>query len=225
MASWLGCLLVLTTPLSTFAQAEAPDIDLEAISVDVIAVDPADLLTALETPIAGADLPDGFELAEYMDPVANPVYAYLASGEILPDPVGFVSYRIPGDPILIGGDDADAMVQYVVLEPDAVGDDPIADYETGALASIEGLPDTMEGEVEVVNLGEIDAVLITVSESDIMGTYILTQTLAFPVGNVFVLTLTSVIDYKEIEVEKAYPYAEALALIAIAHLGSIAADA
>jgi hypothetical protein len=217
--------LILTTPLSTLGQAVASEIDLEAIGADVTAVDPADLLTALETPIAEAELPDGFDLAEYMDPVASPAYAYLASGEILPDPVGFVSYRIPGDATLIGGDDADAMVQYVVQEPEAIGADPIGDYETGALASIEGLPDHMVGTVEVVKRGEIDAVLITLLESDTMGTHILTQTVAVPVGNVFVLSLTSVIDFKEIDVEKARPYTEALALVAITHLGTIAADA
>ncbi len=107
----------------------------------------------------------------------------------------------------------------------------VADFKSGIQEGLqssagEGTPDAQGGIAKVVDVkvaGE-DAVLLTYTLKS-QGTSVVVQTLALPVGNVFVISLVTLGDVNKVDSGAAETYANDLTVAAIEHLGTVAEGA
>jgi len=228
---------LLMASTSTIA-AQTPTPDVSSIAKDVLAADPQSLLEGLQTPPSDKDLPEGFSDAQYVDiasdatPVASPVSDDISrdclyDASSLGQTEGAVGYSIVGDTTALNFPYVCASINYVIFEEGALGKTPLEDFKTGVEQGInesggEGTPDSQGGIGEVTDTtvaGE-DAVLLTYTIED-GGAHVVVQTLALPVGNVFVISLVSVADTSEIDADQIAEYADQLTVAGIAHLGTV----
>lgn len=219
------------------AQTSKPDVP--AIAKSVLSADPTALLDGLQTPMRNRALPEGFSDAEYRDitGASTPEAGVDTSKECLYDASGLsgtngaVGYNVVGDAAALNAAYVCASINYVVFDEKALGDTPLEDFKSGIQQGLErssgeGTPDAQGGIGKLVDTrvaGE-DAVLLTYTlESD--GTSVVVQTLAIPVGDVFVISLVTIADTTQVDARAARTYANELAVAAIDHLGTVAGGA
>lgn len=226
--------LMLASTSTIAAQTSAPDVP--AIAKSVLSADPAALLDGLQTPMRNRALPDGFSDAEYRDitgtstPEAGTDTSkeclYDASG--LSDTEGAVGYNVVGDASVVKATYVCASINYIVFNERALGKTPLADFKSGVEQGLgdaagEGTPDAQGGLARILDTkvaGE-DAVLLTYT-LDSSGTSVVVQTLAIPVGDVFVISVVTIGDSAKVDARAAKTYANELTVAAIDHLGTIA---
>lgn len=235
----VSVMLASTTTIA--AQSSAPDV--AAISKSVLSANPQALIEGLQTPMSNRALPKDFSDAKFHDiegkstpAAATPVSGstssdclYDASG--LKGTEGAVGYSVVGDTAAIGVPYVCASINYVVFNEKALGSHPLADFKSGIQEGLqssagEGTPDAQGGIAKVVDVkvaGE-DAVLLTYTLKS-QGTSVVVQTLALPVGNVFVISLVTLGDVNKVDSGAAETYANDLTVAAIEHLGTVAEGA
>lgn len=225
-------LVMASTPLV----AAQSDPDVAAIGDTVNATDTAALVAALEVDVPTRDLPDGFTEAAYVDintaaDAASQTCMYDASSV---EVEGAAGYILTVDAEVIPYQYACASINYLAFDPSELGDDPLGDFKRGveqglaesATPAAEGTPvsGNGEGSVSDITVAGEDAILITYTlEQD--GAHVVVQTIAIPVGNVFVIALVSVGDTAEIDPAEIETLANNLTVAAIVHLGNVAEDA
>jgi hypothetical protein len=228
MVGVLLSLMMASTPLVA-AQSEP---DVAKIGKAVSAADPADLIAALETPMRARDLPDGFTKAAYVDistakGAASEDCMYDASSVQVEGAAGYV---VTVDPEIVPYAYRCASVNYLAFDEQDMGDDPLGDFKDGVESGLEesaseATPDgsTSTSDVTDITVAGEDAILITYTvEQD--GAYVVVQTVAIPVGNVFVVALVSVGDATEIDADDVETLANDLTVAAIDYLGTVAEE-
>lgn len=93
-----ACFAMSLAPLA----AAQDDVDLEAVAETVLKVDQEALMTALETPIADEDLPEGFSNATFVDPETASAEEGVLPASDLEGAWGSVGYAIDFDPAALG---------------------------------------------------------------------------------------------------------------------------
>ncbi|MGC4105824.1 MAG: hypothetical protein QM753_05615 [Thermomicrobiales bacterium] len=222
-------LMMASTPLVA-AQTEP---DVAKIGKAVSAVDSTDLIAALETPMPARDLPDGFSKAEYVDistakGAASEDCMYDASSVKVEGAAGYI---VTVDPEVVPYAYTCASINYLAFNEKDMGNDPLGDFKTGVESGLEesaseATPDgsSSTSDVTDVTVAGEDAILITYTlEQD--GAHVVVQTLAIPVGNVFVVALVSVGDAKTVDAKDVETLANDLTVAAIDYLGTVAEDA
>ena len=235
----VSVMLASTTTIA--AQSSEPDV--AAIGKSVLKADPQALIAGLQTPMSDTSLPQDFSDAETHDieGKSTPVAATPASGSSTSDCLydasglkgtkGAVGYSVIGDTAALGVPYVCASINYVVFDESALGSHPLADFKTGIEQGLqssagEGTPDAQGGLAKVVDVkvsGE-DAVLLTYTLES-QGTSVVVQTLALPVGNVFVISLVTLGDTSKVDSTAAETYANELTVAAVDHLGVVAEGA
>jgi hypothetical protein len=225
-------LLVASTPFAA-AQTEP---DVAEIGKAVSAADPTALIAALETPIPASDLPEGFTEATYVDinsatGAASEDCMYDASSVAVEGAAGYV---VTADPEAIPYKYTCASINYLAFDEADMGSDPLGDFKEGvesglaesATPAAEGTPAEDNGQATVTDTtvaGE-DAILITYTLKQ-EGASVVVQTLAIPVGNVFVVALVSVGDTATVDPADIETLANDLTVAAITYLGTVAESA
>lgn len=235
----ISVMLASTTTIA--AQSSEPDV--AAISKSVLSANPQALIEGLQTPMGDSALPRDFTGAEFHDieGKSTPVEATPASGSSTSDCLydasglkgteGAVGYSVVGDTAALGVPYVCASINYVVFNESALGSHPLADFKSGIEQGLqssagEGTPDAQGGLAKIVDVqvaGE-DAVLLTYT-LDSKSTSVVVQTLALPVGNVFVISLVTLGDINTVDSAAAETYANELTVAAIDHLGMVAKSA
>ncbi len=228
--SVVASLLLAST--STFA-AQSGNVDVAGIGKDVLAANPKALLDGLQTPMRNSALPKGFSDATYSDISATPAAnskdcLYNASN--LSGTEGAVGYTVAADTTELGVPYVCASINYVVFNVNELGNTPLKDFKKGVMEGLgatgQGTPDAQGGLAKVIDTkvaGE-PAVLLTYSLNS-KGTSVVVQTLAIPVGNVFVISLVTYGDTGKVDSKAAATYANELTVAAIDHLGTVAKSA
>ncbi|MGN6032801.1 MAG: hypothetical protein ACTHQE_14200 [Thermomicrobiales bacterium] len=229
LAGVLLSLMLASTPLVA-AQTEP---DVATIGKAVSAIDPADLIASLETPIPARDLPDGFTKAEYVDistakGAASEDCMYDASSVQVEGAAGYI---VTVDPEVVPYTYTCASINYLAFDKSDIGDDPLGDFKKGVESGLEQSASeatpagsTSTSEVTDITVAGEDAILITYTlEQD--GTHVVVQTVAIPVGNVFVVSLLSVGDASAIDAKDVETLANDLTVAAIDYLGTVAEGA
>ncbi|MGC4191979.1 MAG: hypothetical protein QM589_12580 [Thermomicrobiales bacterium] len=224
IAGFFMSLLLASTPL---AAARSSEPDVKAIGDSVLAADPTDLIAALETPMRARELPDGFTKATYVDistaeGAASEDCMYDASTVSVEGAAGYV---VTADPEVVPYTYSCASVNYLAFNEKDLGDDPLGDFKKGVESGLEdSSSEGGTGEVTDTTVAGEDAILITYNLEQ-NGAYVVVQTLAIPVGNVFVVTLVSVGDSAQVDADDVETLANDLTIAAIEHLGTVAEDA
>ena len=242
--------LVLATA-TCFAMTSAPmataqdDVDVEAVAETVLAADQVALMTALETPIADEDLPQGFSNATFVDPETASAEEGVLPASDLEGAEGSVAYAIDFDPAALaatatpGSGSAEASfsiglasLNYIFMGDEIMADDleefksgareGLAD-ETGDAASPEAGAAGMEATVEDIEVAGVEGALITyrISEEGIQS---VVQMVAIPVGNTMVISM-AVEAGTEVDTDAVLAASQDLALAGADYLGAVAEDA
>ncbi len=232
--------MMLSAASVASAQDTATDVDVAAIAETVLGVDPAALVTGLETPPDNAELPEGFinppsgvaenaDLAERLTgaigdidgAIGNVYHAFDTNPEVVPGLLnsGILSYIVTDEEIT-----AEVLDEF---EDDASqGLDPAtpaADAPTdGATPAATG--PTSEGTVERFELGGAEAVIIEAGVQ-LGGINAVVQIVAVPVGNTMVIGTVMVADQGEVDADAVRTFAEDLTLAGVSHLGTVAEGA
>lgn len=212
--------LVLSFVLAGPAMAAQDASELDAVAEAVLAVDSADLITALEEPITDADLPGGFLAPVDGTPEnAEVVNAFVEGMGDLGGAATPVSHGLDTDPELIQGLLSTAVITYMVTD-DEITDSDLADFSEGLESGLVG-NETMEGTVEQVELYGTNAVMATISlEQD--GVFVVVQMLAIPVGSTMVVGTLLVADQAELDPTDLQPLTEDLTAAGVDYLGKAA---
>lgn len=216
----LMSLLMASTPLVA-AQTEP---DVKAIGKAVEKMDSATLIEGLQTPPRARTLPDGFTKAEFVD-ISTAEGA--ASADCMYDAStisveGAAGYIMTVDTSVIDYKYTCASINYLVFNPDDLGSDPLGDFKSGVESGLEeSSSEGGAGEVTDTTVAGTDAILITYTLKQ-NGANVVVQTLALPVGNVFVVTLVSVGDTGAVKPAAVEQLANDLAVAAIDYLGTVA---
>lgn len=238
--------VMLASTTAIAAQTSEPDV--AAISKSVLSANPQTLIQGLQTPMSNSALPKDFSDAKFHNiegkatpTEATPTGATPVSGSTASDCLydasglkgteGAVGYSVVGDTAAIGVPYVCASINYVVFNEKALGSHPLADFKSGIQEGLqssagEGTPDAQGGIAKVVDVkvaGE-DAVLLTYTLKS-QRTSVVVQTLALPVGNVFVISLVTLGDVTKVDSGAAETYANELTVAAIEHLGTVAKGA
>ena len=235
-------LVLVLTLLVGFAFATSPlamaqnDIDINKVAKVVLAAKADALLTALETPMADKDLPDGFSGAEFADPETATAEEGVLPSEDLDGTLGSIAYTLSYDPASTASPEAGAeatpeldmsalsfgfaSVNYVVFD-DELDSSDLEDFKDGAQKGI----DQEEGQasVEDITIGDTDGVLLTYIIED-SGVQSAVQMVAIPVGNVMVMSMV-VLASTEVDADAIQADSENLVLAGIEHLGNVADEA
>lgn len=218
--------LLMVSPSLVAAQdkhqaTDGPDI--ATIGQAVEETDPETLLADLQTPPRARALPDGFTKATYVDTTTSKGVAasdclYDASGNS--DIIGGVGYTLDVDTSVIDYKYTCASINLIVFDPEVIGSDALDQFKEGAAQSA-ATPASNGGVTKVTDTtvdGE-DAVLITYTlKQD--SSNVVVQSVAIPVGNVFVVTLVSVGDTGRVPAADVEQIANDLAIAGIEHLAT-----
>jgi len=213
---------VLTT--APLAAAQADEVDVAEIGETVLDADPETIVEGLEEPPADEDLPEGF----VNPPDGTPQNAELGAAFELPvsdleGSLASVNFAFDTDPNEIEGLISSGFLNYVVLENEVTSQD-LEQFREGAEQGIEGsADDSIEFDIQDLELGGTDAILITITTPD-AGASAVVQMVAVPVGNVFVVGTVLVADQGEVDAANVQGYAEDLTLAGVDYLGTLAEE-
>ena len=176
-----------------------------------------------KTPPRSRTLPDGFSKAEFVDistaeGAASADCMYDASTV---DVEGAAGYLLTADPDVVTYAYSCASINYLAFNSKDMGRDPLGDFKQGVES---GLEESDGGEVADITVAGEDAILITYTLEQ-NGAYVVVQTIAIPVGNVFVVALVSVGDSAEVDADEVEQLANDLTVAGIEYLGTVAEDA
>lgn len=214
----LGILCSMSLAFAAPVAAQTPEVDVEAITDSVADADVKALLAALEVPMEDEALPEAFTEATFVDPEDAAAETGLLTGSDLEGTIGSVAYTLTGDPEALGGDTTVVGVQYVAFDEAELGDDPLGDFIEGAEGGLGELPEGSEASVEEVEVGGSPAALLSLEMDGVVVQY-----LAIPVGTFFVFATVTVAG-TAVDTEDVLTETESLAISAIGHLGTTAAD-
>lgn len=225
-------LSVLMASTSLVAAQSEPDV--AAIGDAVSSADQATLISDLETPMKARELPSGFTDASYVD---ISTAAGAGSEDCMYDAstvgvTGAVGYLVTVDPDVVSYPYTCASINYLAFDEKDMGNDPLGDFKQGVESGLEesstpaadGTPASDGGTVTDVTVAGEDAILLTYTLQQ-GGAYVVVQTLAIPVGNVFVVALVSVGDSAEVDAADVETLVNDLTVAAIDHLGTVAEGA
>ncbi len=214
--------IVLTT--APLAAAQTDEVDVAEIGETVLDADPETIVEGLEEPPADEDLPEGF----INPPDGTPENAELGAAFELPvsdleGSLASVNFAFDTDPEEIEGLISSGYLNYVVLE-DEVTSAMLEEFRDGAEQEVESnADDSLDFSVEDIELGGVDAVLISITTTD-AGASAVVQMIAVPVGNAFVVGTVLVADQEEIDPATVQGYAEDLTLAGVEYLGTLAEE-
>lgn len=221
----LGTLLLVST---SAAIAQTPEVDVQTTASTVAAVDPLQLATALQEPMVSTALPAGFTSAAYFDPEATPGASDSPSeqGVIptanLPGTEASIAYNVEGDPAVLGGIASINSINYVIVNPDELGDDILGEIRAGIEQGMATpVPAGTEVAIEEVELGGAPALLLTFTVAD-ESVNAVVQMHVVPVGNVVVVGLVTIADQSAVDPASALGPSQNLTLAGISHLGTVA---
>ncbi|MEJ7838991.1 MAG: hypothetical protein WKF81_09255 [Thermomicrobiales bacterium] len=214
----LGIVCSMSLALAAPAAAQTPTVDVAEVTDIVADTDVDALLAALEVPMEDETLPEGFTDAIFVDPEEATPEAGLLTEDDLAGTIGAVAYTITGDPETFEAETILVGVQYVAFDEAELGDDPLGDFIEGAEGGLGDLPEGTEASVEEVEVGGTPAALLTLVQDGVVVQYF-----AVPVGNFFVFATVTVAG-DAVDPELVMSSSEALAISAIGHLGTTAAD-
>jgi len=218
------------------AQETTADVDVAAVGEAALAADPEALATGLETPPDDAILPEG---------IINPPSGASANAEILDQLAGStealanfdgvvssVSHGFDTDPAIVPGLLSSGILTYTVVDHAITAEDlnlleerALQDVGGGTPAPNAATPGVAsEGSVQRINLGGVEAFLLTVS-ADLGVVKGVVQIVAVPVGNTMVIGTMLVADQGEVDQAQVRGFAEALTLAGVDHLGTVAEGA
>lgn len=229
-AALLGSLLWASAPTALAATYQTPTVDVQTVADTVSGVDPQQLATALETPIAADALPAGFTNAVFVDPAATPGASdqLTTQGVIptteLPGTEASVAYTVEGDPAVLGGIATINSLNYVIVDRNEMGGDPLAEIragiEQGLATPTPGGPNV---EITETELGGVPALQLTVIVANELANAAV-QIHIVPVGNVVVIGLVTVADQAEVNPDDVLVPSQQLTLAGISHLASVAQE-
>ncbi len=226
----LGSLLWTSVPMALGATYQTPTVDVQTVADTVSGVDPQQLATALETPIAADALPEGFTNAVFVDPQATPgagdqlsTQGVIPTTE-LPGTEASVAYTVEGDPAVLGGIATINSLNYVIVDRNEMGGDPLAEIragiEQGLATPTPGAPNV---EITETELGGVPALQLTVIVANELANAAV-QIHIVPVGNVVVIGLVTVADQAEVNPDDVLVPSQELTLAGISHLASVAQE-
>lgn len=228
VAGLLASLLLASAPTTTAATYQTPAVDVATTADTVSAIDPQALATALEEPIAAAALPAGFTSAQFVDPDSTPGASEQLSDQgiipttQIPGTEANVAYTVEGDPAVLGGIATINSLNYVIVNPDEMGDDVLAEIRAGIEQGLATpIPGGAEVGIDEVELGGAPALLLTFTVADASANAVV-QMHVVPVGNVVVVGLVTVADQAEVNPEDVLVASQELTLAGISHLASVA---
>lgn len=215
------------------AQETGTDVDIAAIGETVLAGDPESIVAGLEVLPDDADLPEGFiNPPSGVSENADIVEEFTGAIGQMDGSIGTVNHAFDTDPAIVPGIISSGIVTYIVTDEEITAED-LDEFEEGASQGLTGAtPEagssaatpgiTSEGNVQRIDLGGTEAVLLTVGV-ELGGVNAVVQIIAVPVGNSMVIGTVLVADQGEIDQDLVLGFAEALTLTGVEHLGTVAA--
>jgi hypothetical protein len=228
VAALLGSLLLTAAPSAIAANYQTPTVDIATTASTVSGIDPQELATALESPIAADALPRGFTSAVFFDPDTTPGASDQPSDQgiipttQIPGTEASVAYTVEGDTSVLGGIATINSLNYVIVDPAQMGDDVLGDIREGVEQGLATpVPGGTEVGIEEVELGGAPALLLTFTVADASANAVV-QMHIVPVGNVIVVGLVTVADQTQVNPADVLVPSQELTLAGISHLATIA---
>jgi hypothetical protein len=213
--------LVLSTGNAVAAQELETEssTDVDAVAETVLAVDPADLATALEEAPTDSDLPEGFLAPVGGTPENAEVVDAFSSGlGDLEGAIGNVTHGLDTDPDVVPGMLSSGILTYITVEEE-ITDSDLDEFQEGVEEGLGGT--SPDATAERVDIQGTEGVLVTLPLEE-SGSFVVVQMLAIPVGNTMVVATVLVVDTAAVDVEVVQPFTAELAVAGVNYLGTVA---
>ena len=214
--------VALSSTGAVAAQTPSADVDVASVRKAVLAANPAALVAALGTPPGDAELPEGFVNPPSGTPESaglGDVFAFsLGEDETA---VGSVNHAFQTDSSVVPGLVSQGFLTYIVQDAE-ITEDALAAFEELARQNVDTGDDATEASVQRVGMGGTQTVQISVV-TEVSGISATVQFVAIPVGNTMVISMVLSANQSALDPAELLPFAEALALAGVQHLGTVAA--
>ena len=215
--------VALSSTGAVAAQTPTAGVDVAAIGEAVLAADPAVLVTALATPPDDTLLPAGFANPAEADTTGDELaQAFVLPENSLDGELGALNHTFATDPAIVPGLLSYGYLNYMVTDHQLTGED-LDKFERLAAGDASMATPGIDAvaTVERIDVAGTEAVKITVVTS-LSGIGAGVQMVAVPVGNTLVIGTVLSANQGESDPAPLLPFAEALALAGVQHLGNVA---